>query len=155
MADTATLKETGTQESDFIVVVAKKIGAVAPKKKTTPAPTTTPTPTPAPNTTTPSQPVQTTPQPTTTPITTPAPTTAPTTTTTPAPTGTQDQGFADANRIVTGEQYQQIVQQYLEMGFTQDVIENAMRAAFNNPERALDYIMNGIPEDVSQQPAPT
>lgn len=31
------------------------------------------------------------------------------------------------------------------MGFTEDQAKAAMRAAFNNPERAIEYLLNGIP----------
>jgi len=140
LKDDATVKETGVQETDFVVVVAKKVTAV--KKKPTPAPTTT-TPTPQ---------TQSTPQPQ--PQQQPVPMTTPTTAhTTPAPTQPQPQqqqtGY-DQNRIVTGDSYQQTVQSFVEMGFDKDTVEACMRAAFNNPERALDYITNGIPEGLQQ-----
>jgi UV excision repair protein RAD23 len=33
----------------------------------------------------------------------------------------------------------------ISMGFTKEEAEAAMRAAFNNPERAIEYLLNGIP----------
>jgi len=43
--------------------------------------------------------------------------------------------------LVTGQAYEQAVNNLIEMGFERDQVIKAMRASFNNPDRAAEYLM--------------
>ncbi|XP_044437442.1 ubiquitin receptor RAD23d [Triticum aestivum] len=78
---------------------------------------------------------------------------------TPAPAVTAS-GDADvysqaASNLVSGGSLEQTVQQILDMGggtWERDMVVRALRAAYNNPERAIDYLYSGIPESVDAPP---
>ncbi|VAI84986.1 ubiquitin receptor RAD23d-like [Triticum dicoccoides] len=78
---------------------------------------------------------------------------------TPSPAVTAS-GDADvysqaASNLVSGGSLEQTVQQILDMGggtWERDMVVRALRAAYNNPERAIDYLYSGIPESVEAPP---
>ena len=43
---------------------------------------------------------------------------------------------------MTGETYEQTVLEIMSMGFERDQVVRALRASFNNPDRAVDYLFN-------------
>ncbi|KAG0286182.1 hypothetical protein BGZ98_005176, partial [Dissophora globulifera] len=51
----------------------------------------------------------------------------------------------------TGTHFETAIQGMMEMGFPRDQCMLAMRASFNNPDRAVEYLMNGIPEHLMAQ----
>ncbi|EEF49273.1 uv excision repair protein rad23, putative [Ricinus communis] len=81
------------------------------------------------------------------------PTTAPSSNSTPAvevqpPTQTDTYGEAASN-LVAGDNLEQTIQQIMDMGggtWDKETVTRALRAAYNNPERAVDYLYSGIPE---------
>lgn len=47
---------------------------------------------------------------------------------------------------------EQIINEFLGMGFDRPLIEQALAAAFYNKERAIEYLINGIPENLPTNP---
>ncbi|KAE8331837.1 XPC-binding domain-containing protein [Aspergillus sergii] len=87
----------------------------------------------------------------------PAPSTnasAPAPPATPSPaaaTQPSDAAFNDPSALLSGSQGEAVISHMESMGFPRDDINRAMRAAFFNPTRAIEYLLNGIPENIQQE----
>lgn len=144
LKDDQTLEGCKFKESDFLVCMMKKgKKAPAPKPAASPAPAPAPVSTPAPA-----------PSLAPTPAPAPAPATSGTesaTPSTPAP--------APATNTESGtqqdESMSEAVKNLMDMGFPEDQVKSCLRAAFNNPDRAVEYLMNGIPPGLQAQATPT
>ncbi|KAI1854516.1 hypothetical protein JX266_000634 [Neoarthrinium moseri] len=99
---------------------------------------------------------------TATPAAPPAPahsSTAPAAPATPTPAGTGAAAPAasnlnDPNAMAMGADREGIIANMEAMGFERAQIDAAMRAAFFNPDRAVEYLLNGIPESARQPAQP-
>lgn len=149
LADDKGLEEYKIDSSgSLVIMVSKPKAAPKPAASTTPPPsttTTTSTTTPAPTT-----PIPATPNTTTT-----------TTTTAPAPNAnvppTSNLASSSPAPVVpglNGEQYEAAVSQLTDMGFPRTECESALRAAFGDTARAVEYLMSGIPSGLDQQQLP-
>ena len=58
------------------------------------------------------------------------------------------------NNLAMGSELETAVSNMVEMGFDRQQVMKAMRASFNNPERAVEYLMTGIPQHLEQPEQP-
>ncbi|CAN6936220.1 unnamed protein product [Brassica oleracea] len=137
LKDETTLVENKVTEEGFLVVMLSKsrtAGSSSGQLSTQPASTTT-----------------------TTSSTTPAaPSTTQSTAVPASPVTAQEQPAAQtdthgqvASSLASGNRLEPLVQQLMDMGggsWDKETVTRALRAAHNNPERAVDYLYSGIPE---------
>ncbi len=64
---------------------------------------------------------------------------------------TEATSFNDPSALLVGQQGESVIGQMEAMGFERAQIDRAMRAAFFNPDRAIEYLLSGIPENVQAE----
>jgi UV excision repair protein RAD23 len=141
LVDDDPLSKYNIDEKKFIVVMLSKPKAPAASPAPAAAPA-EPSPAPAPAAATPAAAAPTPAEP-------PKEETMETGPATPAPPTGGDSG------LVVGEDYNRMVQNIQDMGYERSQVEAALRASFNNPDRAVEYLLTGIPPqmDVGGGPA--
>ncbi|CAI8047079.1 UV excision repair protein RAD23 homolog B, partial [Geodia barretti] len=61
---------------------------------------------------------------------------------------------ASASTLVRGSEYEAALESLMGMGYERAEVVRALRASFNNPDRAAEYLLTGIPENLVEDPAP-
>ncbi|XP_063229664.1 UV excision repair protein RAD23 homolog B-like isoform X2 [Bacillus rossius redtenbacheri] len=141
LTDDSAISEYNIDEKKFIVVMVTK-------PKSVPAPHTGPSDPTAPEST----------KPDAAPAPAPAATAATVTAVVPpeaAPPAVEGEIAQAESALLMGEDYNQMVQNIVDMGYERSQVEQALRASFNNPDRAVEYLLTGIPAQVFDDPPVT
>lgn len=74
----------------------------------------------------------------------------------PQPTSSSgsSQGLDPSSALVTGAEYENMLTEIMSMGYERERVVAALRASFNNPHRAVEYLLTGIPSSPVQESNP-
>lgn len=72
----------------------------------------------------------------------------------PASTSGGGQGLDASSALVTGAEYEAMLTEIMSMGYERERVVAALRASFNNPHRAVEYLLTGIPSSPVQESNP-
>lgn len=132
LQDSKTVESLNIKEKDFLVVMVSK-------------PKPTPTPLPATSSSTPAAPAPVPDVPASSSVSESAAPSIPATSS-PAPMAPSgQQGLGDMGSFLSGDALQSTINNMVEMGFPRDQVLRALRASYNNADRAVEYLTNGIP----------
>lgn len=153
LSDDAALSQYNIDENKFVVVMVAKpkpAPAANPSVTSSPPPDdSTPTDSTTDSTSSSSAADRSTTTTTTTTSTAAAGVQSTTTTTTTASVPEAGSESSDPS-LVTGTELESVVANIMAMGYTRQQVTRALSASFNNPERAVEYLLFGIPDSVSQ-----
>ncbi|KAJ8587238.1 UV excision repair protein Rad23 [Rhizopogon salebrosus TDB-379] len=138
LSDDKTVASCEIKEKDFLVLMVSRPKAAAAQPPPAAASTSTPQPEPA--------------APAAPPAPSPAPVVSSPPAATPAPAPAPAPVTADGS-FLSGEALQSTINNMIEMGFEREQVIRALRASFNNPDRAVEYLMTGIPAHLMSEAA--
>lgn len=72
----------------------------------------------------------------------------------PASSSGSSQSMDPSSALVTGAEYESMLTEIMSMGYERERVVAALRASFNNPHRAVEYLLTGIPSSPVQESNP-